>query len=124
MTKRKLTLEQIARICEMREGGRSYGFIARIVGCSRGAVAWQCLRNGADKPGAKPLPDQDPAEYRRGSHQVRHYTPDEDALIIALALQNFPRTVIAKRLGRKPHSVLGRIMTLARREARREAAAQ
>lgn len=118
--RRKLTDEQIARICEMRERGRSYATIARVVGCSVGAVSWQCLRCGAEPPAAKPFDPPKPFEYRRGNHTVRGYTPEEDALIIALATQNFPRTVIAKRLGRKPHSVLGRIMTLARQEARRE----
>jgi hypothetical protein len=118
----KLTEEQIDRICEMRESGKSYGTIARVVGCSVGAVSWQCLRCGAEPPTAKPIKVREPGEFQRGSHTVRGYTPEEDALIIALAIQKFPRTVIAKRLGRKPHSVLGRIMTLARREARLERA--
>ncbi len=124
MSKRKLTDEQIGRICEMRESGKSYAIIARVIGCSRGAVSWQCLRHGADKPGATNTQAAHPFECKRGNHTVRRYTPEEDALIIALAIQNFPRTGIAKRLGRKPHSVMGRILTLARRENRREGASQ
>jgi hypothetical protein len=49
---------------------------------------------------------------------VRKFTPEEDAKITEMELAGFKRAAIARALGRKSNSVLGRQMTLARREER------
>lgn len=118
--KRTLTEAEIARIAEMREAGKTAAVIARRVGCSIGAVNYHCLKLGADAPGAKPLRDEivGPSEMKRGDHVVRRFTPEDDALLKALALQGFGNGIIARRMGRRWNSVNGRLMTLARREAR------
>lgn len=53
---------------------------------------------------------------------MRAFTPDEDARLLAMEAEGVKRSVMARRLGRKPNSVRGRLMVLARHEARREAA--
>lgn len=118
----RLTEADRERITTMREAGASCGQIAAAVGCSVSAVSWQCLRLGAEPPNPRSLNDvpTTPKVSKRGDHVVRRFTVDEDAQILALEAEGFRPIEIARRLGRPPNSVLGRIMTLARREARME----
>ena len=63
-----------------------------------------------------------PAIVRRGDHIVRRFTEKEDALLLELEAQNLNYSEIARRLDRRRNSIVGRLATLARREARAEAA--
>jgi hypothetical protein len=122
MTKRHpITAAEGERIAEMRSRGRSYGTIARIVGCSVGSVHWCCLKNGIEPPVPPPLrPDQYKRcpQAKRGNHVIRWFTPEEDARILALERLGLGPTAIGRELKRRPNSITGRLMTLARREER------
>jgi hypothetical protein len=103
----------------MRERGLSLGQIARAIGCSESWVNWKCLQMGADHPGAKELSNLTlgPAVCKNGT---RRFTADEDAKIVALEKQGANPAQIGRQLGRSRGSVLARLMTLARHEARRD----
>jgi len=126
MGKRRLTEADYARMAELRESGVSVARIAAIVGCSPGWVNWKCLQLGAEPPNARPLADAivGPPVVRRGDHLVRRFTHEEDAALIAMEREGLSPSAIGRRLGRTPGSVKGRLMTLARREARRDAAVE
>ena len=126
MPKRRLSDEQIDVMAGLRERGWSLAriseyFAERGTVVSAGSIAWQCLRVGADVPlrlqGSTFQPTED---YVRNGHTVRPYSAADDALLLALDCQNFPIAVIARRMDRKANSIRGRLMTLARREARAE----
>jgi len=119
----KYSPEKIEHAVALREQGLTYNAVAARTGMSRGAVLYHCLKLGAESPR-----DQGPSrEYRgptivrRGGHVVKRFTPAEDRQLLALARDGVTPAVIARRLNRAPHSVTGRLMTLARREAREEA---
>ena len=59
----------------------------------------------------------------RGGHVVRRFTAFEDAEILRLAAEGVSRNRIAKQLGRRHNSIIGRLMTLARHDALAEARA-
>lgn len=106
-------------IADMRERGKTYGQIARAIGSSPSNISWICLKYGIEKPGKQPpLGDRGPMLIKRGNHQVRRYTPEEDAVIREMGAAGAKATPIARKLGRKHNSVLGRMMTLARRDER------
>lgn len=48
----------------------------------------------------------------RSGVTVRRFTPEEDALILSRKAEGARNSDIAKELGRKPNSILGRLMTL------------
>lgn len=124
--KRILSDAQIEEMCALRERGWGIDRIAQHfteqgTKVSASSINWQCLKHGADtliKFRGKHR--QAPANYRRGDHIVRPFTKDEDALLRELELKGFRIYVIAERLGRKPNSIRGRLLTLARIEARAE----
>ncbi|WP_339543485.1 hypothetical protein, partial [Pseudomonas sp. JAI120] len=58
--------------------------------------------------------------YNRGGHIVRPFSAADDALLLTLEAQGINIAEIARRISRKPNSVKGRLMTLARRDARAE----
>lgn len=129
MTRRAtLTPEQLDRIADLTERRRlSAGRIAQMLDVSVGAVAWARLRIGADKHPTKvlpPVPTQ-PVVRMRGGRPVRAFVQAEDELLLSLEAQGLGDFQIGRRLDppRRSNSVRGRLMTLARRQARAEAAA-
>ena len=112
----------VASIADMRARGVSQTVIARLHGCSRGAVAWQCLRLGVAPPPrartiGKPMGTDMPHPVRRRNGQlVRPFTPEEDAEMVRLALAGHTPTEIGRTIGRRNTSVVARLATLARRE--------
>jgi hypothetical protein len=105
----------------MRERGLSCRRIGEILGgISPGAIAWHCLRLGADPPKAKPLSAmiRGPMVVTRGNHQVRRFSPEDDAKLLEMAARGAKNAEICRALNRKNNSVAGRLMTLARREER------
>lgn len=125
----KLSNAEIELICEMRERGCTLAMIQRLLASrgtkiSTGAIGWQCLRLGADLPVQRRQPTgrKRPIVMRSG-HPVRPFTPDEDRRIIDLEAQGASVAAIARELGRRHHSVTGRIRALALHDSRREEAA-
>jgi len=125
---RILSEAQIEEMCELREKGWPVERIAAHfteagTRVSPGSIAWQCLKHGADTtPKRRGICTQPVEPYRRGGHVVRPYTADDDVLLRVLDMQGFRVSVIARRLGRKENSIRGRLLTLARRDARAEEA--
>jgi transposase-like protein len=120
----RLTEQQIDRIACLREHGVGVARIAREIGCSESAVEWQCLKLGIEppRPGRLPPVPTEPLVIRRGTRFVRRFTAAEDAQILAMSAAGKTLTEIARALDRRVHSIIGRKMTLARHEARREGA--
>jgi transposase-like protein len=110
--------ERADRVAEMRERGATLEAIGRELGFSAGNINWICLKYGIEGPRKKKLGDRGPLVVRRGNHEVRRFTPEEDAKITAMELAGKKRVDIARELKRKPNSILGRQMTLARRAER------
>jgi len=122
-----LTAAELDLIAELtEEAGLSAAQIARRVGCSVGSVTWAQLRIGADRRPTRALPPV-PVERKtvmRGNHVVTSYSAEDDAALQAMALAGLCDGAIGRALNppRRPNSVRGRLMTLARRAERREAA--
>lgn len=121
---RKLTDHQVHAICVEREAGATLETIAKRYGVTASAIRWRCLANGAERPGLKtrPTPFGAPSHVR-GGIKVNIFTAEEDALIRALALQDYRpfqiAAVLTKRWPdrpRKPHTITARLATLARWE--------
>ncbi|HEV2530919.1 hypothetical protein [Phenylobacterium sp.] len=117
-----LSEEEVERLVALRERGLSEAVIARMVGCCQGSVSWALLREGIDVHLDRRLPPvpAEPVVQHRCGHLVRRFTQAEDAQLLALEAQGLTVHAISRRLGRRNNSVLGRLRTLARREARAE----
>lgn len=125
MAQKRFTDADYAEMAAMREDGTIIAAIAAKFACSIGLVAWTCLRLGADAPGAyKSITrDAQPLIIRNG-HPTRGYNPEQDAIILEMEARGESLSAIGRRLGRKHNSIKGRLMTLARREARAELRAE
>lgn len=127
---RVLSPAQLDEMCELREKGWGPERIAahfeeRGTKVSASAISWQCLSLGADAPPhlrGKQAGQVEP--YERGGRIVRPFSAEEDRKLREWSAgpNRLRKCEIAKRLGRKGHSVHGRLLTLARRDARREEA--
>lgn len=130
MGSRILSDAQIEEMCELREKGWGIDriaahFTAHGTKISGNAINWQCMLNGADVPiHLRGKHTQASAPFRRGDHIIRPYTKDDDALLRVLDMQGFKVATIARRMGRKHNSIRGRLLTLARMDARAEEAAE
>lgn len=122
----KITQATLDRIAELREADATYEAIGAAVGLSASHVNSICLKRGFERsvPSAELLwtDIRGPAVTRRGNHEVRRFTEQEDAELLALEAEGLSYTAIARRLGRARTSIENRLITLARREARKEAA--
>jgi hypothetical protein len=120
--RRKLSEEAYDAMAEAVERGEPPRRVAERFGVSLGTVNWTCLRLGADRPakhrGKTPRPA---GTMRRGNHTVRNFTPDEDEIILSMRASGHRIVEIAQATGRKHNSIVGRLLTLARHEARAEA---
>jgi hypothetical protein len=112
--------DHIDTIAELRGRGWLYRHIAERIGCSESGVAWCCRTHAIDGPITPPpaKPRAGPIVTRRGV-TIRPFTDEEDMHLLRLEAEGLRIGQIARRLGRKPHSVGGRLATLARREERR-----
>lgn len=111
---------QLDEMADLREQGWSYSRIAAHftqggTRVSAGAIGWQCLRLGIDLPPEKRSPIGKPC-LGRG----RSFTPDEDARLLAQEATGARICEMARALGRGSNSVIGRLATLARIQARAE----
>lgn len=114
--------ELLEQAAALREQGMSFGEISQKLNMSRGAVYWHCLRLGADLPNGHEFLGayHGPTVMKRSNHVVRRFTPEEDRKLIEMELAGATIAEISRALGRRHNSVLGRFMTLARRDARLE----
>ena len=124
MAARKLSPEQIEAAVEMRERGVSVGVIARRLGVSYGCVSWHCLKEAAEPPHGTRSWDapRGPLVAARNGHTVRRFTPAEDAKLLQLEADGLSDAAIGRELSRRPNSIRGRLMTLARRDAQEDRA--
>lgn len=124
MSARKYSDDILNQAADLREQGLSCQAIANKLEMSVGAVSWHCLRLGADSPKtrhntARPT---GPMLVKRSGHVVRRFSVEEDQMLIEMDLAGKRMCEIARKLNRRPNSVKGRLMTLARREERLEIA--
>lgn len=126
----RLKPEHIELIVEMGEKGKSDQAISdRLrerfgVAISPQAISWHRLKHCAEpekRTEVRPVPTE-PLVSRRGNHVVRRFTQAEDAELLRLEAEGLNPSEIGRRLNRKPNSITGRLMILARHEARRERA--
>lgn len=121
-----MTPETVEKLLSLREDdGLSYCAIAKRLRVSESIVSYYCLKEGAEHPTRRGVCYVKPgAIERRGDHLVRRFTPEEDALILRLDAEGLSSHNIGLRCEppRRGNSVKGRLMTLARREARAEEA--
>lgn len=125
MTKRpNLNDEQKALIADLREKGLSYGVIGQRLNLSEGAISWYCLVGGIESPNTRRRvpPTLKYRSYVRNGREVITFTADDDAQLLVLEGEGKTYSEIGKIMGRMPNSVRGRLATLARHEARKEAA--
>ncbi|BBF70222.1 hypothetical protein SBA_ch1_24220 [Sphingomonas bisphenolicum] len=124
--KRILSDQQLDEMAALRERGWSIDRIAEYFTAagtpiSASSINWQCMRVGADAPprlrGKHTRPG---APYVRYGFTVRPWTDEDDALLVELEVAGKKMREICRRLGRANSSVRGRLLTLARRDARRE----
>jgi hypothetical protein len=129
MAAAKLTDEQITEALDWREAGRSVQWIASRLGVARSTVAWHLLKTATDAPqtagdrtNAKGPPPGS-VTLRRDGIEVRRFTAEEDAAILAMRQQGLGARRIGNALTppRPQGSITYRLLTLARREARAEA---
>ncbi|EPR09896.1 hypothetical protein M527_07165 [Sphingobium indicum IP26] len=126
--KRILSDEQLAEMADLRERGWGIGRIAAHftsggTPISADAINWQCMRLGADAPPhLRGKHTQPSAPYRRDGNTCRPWSADEDKRLLDLEGKGTKINQIARQIGRANSSVRGRLLTLARRDARREEA--
>jgi len=124
MPAKKYSDDLLDQAASLRETGMPYAKIAKRLCMSHGAVYWHCLRLGADSPKKQPNRPLNlgPMEVDRSGHKVRRFTEEEDRKLVEMDLAGAKRCEMARALGRKHNSIKGRLMTLARHEARLEQA--
>lgn len=116
---KKLTEQERADlIAGMREKNWSYGRIGIATGISASNISWICLKYGIEAPRKTKLGDHGPMVMKRGKFEIRKFTPEEDAVIREMGEAGAKPVAIARKIGRKHNSVMGRMMTLARRDER------
>lgn len=121
-SRRRLTDQQLEEMAELRTKNWSYRALGERYGIHPNAVSWQCLRLGADpsKPAKCWQAPRGPIVTKRGNHVVRRFTAEEDAQLLKLEAQGITVCEIARAMGRRWNSIRARLMTLARRDDRRE----
>lgn len=121
---RVVTESHQERMTVLRERGWTYRRIGEAIGISAETVSWHCLKMGVEAP--KPSQSWEgikgPAVTLRNGFEVRRFTEDDDAALLALEGQGLTYSEIGRRLNRRRNSIMARLMILARRDARREAA--
>lgn len=126
--RRILSDPQLEEMAALREKGWGIDriaahFTAAGTPITGSAICWQCLRLGADAPSR--LRRNCPSAmslrpYRRNGRLVRPYSSEEDEVLRMLDRQGARYSEMAQRLGRRENSIRGRLLTLARHEARAE----
>ena len=126
--KRILSDAQLDEMAALREKGWGIDRIAAHFSdqgtkISAATINWQCMRVGADAPlRLRGRHTQAARPYGRASGTVRPFSPQEDAELVRLDQSGIRVAEICRRMGRRSSSIRGRLLTLARIDARREEA--
>lgn len=122
MPARKYSDELLDEAASLREDGMTYAQIASKLGMSESSVYFHCLRLGADTPKAQKAYKRPtgPMSFSRGGHLLRRFSESEDRQLLDLEAQGMRICDIARAMDRKPNSLRGRLMTLARIDEREE----
>lgn len=102
-------------ICEYRESGKTYKWIANHYGVSLGCIQYHCYKNFAYRECRKTSRRKLPYYIRNGK-QVKPFTKQEDDLIKKLRIEGMGVCAIGRKLGRPHNSITLRLITLARWE--------
>ena len=124
--RRKLTDAQLDEMCALLERGWGTTRIAQHftdagTPITASSIDWKCMRLGADAPVR--LRGRTPSKlvaYNRSSGAVRPYSEEEDRILLTLTAAGTSHKSICEQLGRATSSVRGRLLILARRQAREE----
>jgi len=108
--------ETLDTITTMRESGKSFHAIAEATGVHRKTCEYHAVKLGAASPFTI-LQTHRRSKYFRHGQAVRGFTELEDQQITAWALEGVSLSEMGRRLGRRHNSIMGRLRTLARREA-------
>lgn len=100
----KYTSDQIERVIELREAGKSFAAIQRLTGVHHGAASYHCLNAGAFPPRWKPK-----RHFRAEVPRGRPVTPEEEARMIDLARQGLSAYRVAQIVGRPANTVKHRL---------------
>lgn len=120
MPGRKYSPEILAEAIRLRETrGMSFKAIAERLDMSHGSVYWHCLRQGADNPkaAARKL-GKPPMISARGEHLLRRFSAEDDAVILDMRSSGASLSEIARKLGRRHHSISSRLLLLERNQER------
>jgi IS30 family transposase len=115
----RLTDADKERIFKLAGDGLGSGRIAREIKRHPGTVLWFMYRNGLHAPRYHA---NRPRVYTRGGRTVRAFSPEEDAFITALRIQDYSYKDIARltshrfRTERSGHVIQCRLVMLAARD--------
>lgn len=114
----KVSKEDVLKLVEWRERGRSHYWIAEQLGVSKSAVHYHCLKQGAISPNQKlaPVPTEPKTFIGYNGKPCRRFTVDDDNQLLALELAGKNYAEISRETGRARTSVRVRLMTLAQRD--------
>jgi hypothetical protein len=115
----RLQPHHIRQIEDLRQRGRSYGTIARILGVDDSSVSYHCTRLGIEHPTRRFEPRAIRSPYMRNGIWVRPFLPFEDEIIERERSKNPPTPwVELGRLlpGRSHSAIIQRAHTLARHQ--------
>lgn len=104
----KYTPEQIERVIELREAGKSFAAIQRLTGVHHCTASYHCLKLGAFPPGKTPK-----RHYKSPVPRGRRVTPDEEARMLELARDGLSAHRVSQILNRPINTVKHRLMVAA-----------
>lgn len=116
----KFTDDDFMIMADMRERGFTQEQIARGFNCSANNIHWHCLKQGIEgsRLGRTQPPAKEPTQVKRGNHVVRRFTEAEDKILREMSERGAKVHEMAKALNRRPNSIDGRLMTIARHDER------
>lgn len=116
----RLTDGDRARIQDLAAQGLNAHAIAAAIRRHPATVGWYMYTSGLRAP--RPMPENRRRSYQRGGVTIYRFTPEEDAFIEALRIQDFKPEEIAAHCSRRfsimrsAHSVRCRLVMLAARD--------
>jgi lambda repressor-like predicted transcriptional regulator len=109
-----ITQDQIDRIVELREQGKTLGQIERLTGVKQNTADYHLRRLCVFPPGWKHRGATLPCgSYMRNGYEVKGFTPDDDARLEAMDRAGMRLTDMARELGRSHNTVKARLVALA-----------
>jgi DNA-binding NarL/FixJ family response regulator len=110
-----MTEKDIIDICELRENGKTYKWIAEKYGVSVGCIQYHCYKNLAERECRKTSQKNNISYFRKG-RKVNAFTKQEDLIIQELRKKGLGVCAIGRQLNRPHNSITLRLITLSRWE--------